>query len=105
MKKLFALVAVAGLVFAIGCTPESKPVKVETKKDDGTKTVEAEVAPGEKAEIKVDAEGAKVEVTPETPKEEPKEEPKVEEAPKEEPKAEAPKEEPKAEEAPKEEPK
>ena len=66
MKKLFALLAVAGVVFAIGCGDAAKPVKVDTKKD-GTKTVEAEVAPGEKADIKVDKEGTSVDVKPETP--------------------------------------
>ncbi len=110
MKKLFALLAVAGMVFAIGCGPESKPVKIEKKAGGGT-TVEADIQPGEKADIKVDDKGTTVEVKPDTPVEPPKEEPKEEpkaDAPKEEPKADAPKEEPKEEpkaDAPKEEPK
>ena len=95
MKKIFALLAVAGLAFAIGCGPETKKTVIEKKPDGGTK-VDLEVKPGEEAEVKVDDKGASVEVKPE-------EKPAEEKPADEKPAAEKPAEEKPAEEKPAEE--
>ena len=83
MKKIFALLAVAALAFAVGCGGETKktPVKVE-KKPEGT-TVTSETKPGEKTDIKVDEKG-NVDAKTEKPEEKPAEEKPAAEKPAEE---------------------